>query len=332
MTHQTPERRGRSRRREDIERERLFELTRDLLCVTGLDGAFRQINPAFERALGHTIAQLTTHPFIAFVMPEDRERSLEEFIRLRGGAETVSFENRFLHADGSYRWLQWNATPDPERGVVYAVARDITERKNQDAELARLANLVESIHDAIIRMSLHGVIESWNSAAEEIFGYPAYEVQDKPMSLLIPPGHVDHLPQILSDIRRGQRISHYETIRRRKDGAVINVSLTLSPVRDPAGNIVAASAIARDITDRKSAEAERLSLLQRLEHALARTKRMTGGLPVCASCKRVRDDQGFWHEVIDYIADHSDAKPVPALCETCAEAQGAAGPPLQPGP
>ena len=76
-------------------------------------------------------------------------------------------------------------------------------------------------------MSLHGVIESWNSAAGEIFGYPAYEVQDKPMSLLIPPGHVDHLPQILSDIRRGQRISHYDTIRRRKDGAVINVSLTL---------------------------------------------------------------------------------------------------------
>ncbi len=332
MTQPPSERRGRSRRREDIERERLFELTRDLLCVVAFDGVFRQINPAFERALGHSIEQLTTHPFIEFVMPEDRERSLAEFHRVRSGEETHTFENRFLHADGSYRWLQWNATPDPEHGVVYAVARDITERKMQDAELAQLANLVESSHDAIIRMSLHGVVESWNSAAEEIFGYPAYEMQDKPMSLLIPPGHVDHLPQILSDIRRGQRISHYETIRRRKDGAVINVSLTLSPVRDAAGTIVAASAIARDITDRKSAESERLSLLQKLEHALARTKRMTGGLPVCSSCKRVRDDRGFWHDVTEYIADHSDAKPVPALCDTCAEAQGATGPSLEPGP
>jgi PAS domain S-box-containing protein len=251
-------------------------------------------------------------------------------MRVRDGAETLTFENRFLHADGSYRWLQWNATRDEERGVIYAVARDITERKTQDAELAQLASLVESSHDAIIRMSLHGVVESWNSAAEEIFGYPAHEVQDKPMSLLIPPGHVDHLPQILDGIRRGQKISHYDTIRRRKDGTVINVSLTLSPVRDAAGEIVGASAIARDITERKTAESERLSLMQKLEHALARTKRMTGGLPVCTSCKRVRDERGYWHDVMEYIGDHSDAQPIPALCEDCVERSGATDPMAEP--
>ncbi|MEK6609981.1 MAG: PAS domain S-box protein [Gemmatimonadota bacterium] len=321
-----PDRRGRSRRREDLERDRLFELTRDMLCVSGFDGVFRQVNPAFERALGHTLAELKSKPFIEFVMPEDRERSLEEFRRVRGGAETVTFENRFLHADGSYRWLQWNATTDPEHEVIYGVARDITERKSQEAELARLASVVASSNDAIIGMSLHGVVEHWNPAAEDIFGYPGYEMHDKPLSLLIPPGHVDHLPQILDSIRRGQRIAHYETIRRRKDGAVINVSLTVSPVRDAAGHITGASAVARDITDRKQAEAERLALMQKLEHALARTKRMTGGLPVCTSCKRVRDDRGFWHEVMDFIADHSDAKPVPALCESCAERTGASGP------
>lgn len=322
----TDERRRRSRRLADIERDRLFTLTRDLLCVTGFDGVFRQINPAFERALGHALQELTTHPFIEFVMPEDRERSMDEFRRLRAGAETVTFESRFLHADGSYRWLQWNATPDAEHQVIYAVARDITERKSQETELARLANVVASSNDAIIGMSLHGVVEHWNPAAEEIFGYPAYEVQDKPLSLLIPPGHVDHLPQVLDGIRRGQRIAHYETIRRRKDGAVINVSLTVSPVRDASGNIVGASAIARDITERKQAEAERLSLMQKLEHALARTKRMTGGLPVCTSCKRVRDQSGYWHDVEEYIADHSDAKPIPALCESCAEKTGSTGP------
>src|SRR5438128_2658501 len=91
--------------------------------------------------------------------------------RCVAGGVVVTFENRFLHADGSSRWLQWNASPDPEGQVIYAAARDITDRKGQEAELARLASIVESSNDAIIGMSLGGVVETWNAAAEEIFGY-----------------------------------------------------------------------------------------------------------------------------------------------------------------
>jgi PAS domain S-box-containing protein len=309
-----PQRRTKSRRREDQERERLFTMSLDMLCVCGFDATFRQINPAFERVLGYSANELTTRPFLDFVLEEDRERSKEAFKHAAAGGTVITFENRFLHADGSSRWLQWNAAPDPEGGVIYATARDITDRKRAEVELARLASIVESSNDAIIGMSLGGVIETWNAAAEEVFGYRASEVQDKPMSLLIPPGHADHLRQHLDQIRRGQKVTHYETIRRRQDGTVIAVSLTLSPVRDASGNVVGASLIARDITDRRQGEKERLELLQQLQHALSRSKRLTGRILYCTECKKIRSETGRWIDVERYIEDYSDADPVPAKC------------------
>ena len=308
------QRRTTSRRREDLERERLFTMSLDMLCVCGFDGVFRQINPAFERILGYDASALTTRPFLEFVLEEDRERSKDAFKRCVAGGHVIIFENRFRHADGSSRWLQWNAAPDLEAQVIYATARDITERKRNEAELARLASIVESSNDAIILMSLGGVIESWNRAAEDVFGYRAAEMQDKPMSMLIPMGHADHLGQHLDQIRRGQKVTHYETIRRRQDGVVISVSLTLSPVRDAAGDITGASLIARDITDRRQGEKERLDLLQQLQHALARSKRLAGRLPYCVDCKRIRSETGRWIDVERYLDDYSDAEPIPSHC------------------
>jgi PAS domain S-box-containing protein len=308
------ERRAKSRRLEDVERDNLFALAADMLCVCGFDGVFRQINPAFERVLGYSGDELTSHPFLAFVIAEDRDASMREFQNAVSGGAVVTFENRFRHKDGSSRWLQWNATPDVERQLIYATARDITERRRVEAEVARLAAIVESSDDAIIGVSLGGVIQTWNAAAVEMFGWGEAEVQDKPLSLLIPPGHADHLLQVLDQIRRGQRVMHYETIRRRQDGEVINVSLSVSPVRDPAGQITGASVIMRDITERKKAERERLDLLQQLQHALARSKRLTGMVHYCTVCKRVRTENGRWFEVERYIDDYSDANPVPGLC------------------
>jgi PAS domain S-box-containing protein len=309
------QRRAQSRRREDQERDRLFELSLDLLCVCGFDGVFRQINPAFERVLGYNQGELNTRPFLEFVLEEDRVASQQQFSACVHGGKVVTFENRFRHADGSTRWLEWNAAPDKDARVIYATARDITDRKGVETEVARLASIVESSHDAIIGMSLGGVIETWNAAAEEMFGYRFAEVQDKPMSLLIPPGHADHLPQHLEQIRRGGRISHYETIRRTKDGTIINVALTLSPVHDALANIRGASLIARDITDRKLADKQRLELLQQLQHALARSKRLTGTIHYCEICKKIQSGEtGHWIPVERYIDDFSDANPIPALC------------------
>jgi len=138
-------------------------------------------------------------------------------------------------------------------GVVL-VFRDITERRRAEAVRTRLAAIVESSDDAIISKTLEGIITSWNQGAERLYGYTAAEVVGQPIGLLIPPDMPDDLPEIMAQLRRGERIDHYETQRVAKDGTRLDISLTISPLRDGAGQIIGASAIARDITARKRAE------------------------------------------------------------------------------
>jgi PAS domain S-box-containing protein len=132
---------------------------------------------------------------------------------------------------------------------------DVTEWKLAEQASARLIALVESSEDAIISKDLNGIVISWNQAAERIFGYTAEEVIGKSITLLIPPERYDEEPSILERIRRGERVEHYETVRQRKDGSLLDISLTVSPIRNAAGNIVGASTIAREITRRKQMEA-----------------------------------------------------------------------------
>jgi PAS domain S-box-containing protein len=133
----------------------------------------------------------------------------------------------------------------------------------------RLAAIVDSSEDAIIGKTLDGTIISWNKAAERIFGYTAEEIVGRPVTTLAPPGMAEDMLNILNRIRRGERIEYYETRRRRKDGQVIDVALTVSPIRDASGRVVGASKIARDITERKLREAERARLLDRERQARA---------------------------------------------------------------
>ena len=158
---------------------------------------------------------------------------------------------------------------DQDVGRVWSF-RDITERRRAEEIRFRLAAVVESSDDAIVSKTLEGVITTWNKGAERIFGYSAEEVVGKPITILIPPDRIDEEPVILEKLRRGERIDHYETVRMRKDGTLLFVSLTVSPVRDSRGKIVGVSKIARDITDRKRAE-EALRDEKRILELLNRT-------------------------------------------------------------
>ena len=137
-----------------------------------------------------------------------------------------------------------------------------TVRDKLDAELldheqtrARLAAIVSSSEDAIVSKDLNGIITTWNDGAERLFGYTADEVVGKSVTILIPDDHIDEEPRILERIRRGGIVDHYETIRRRKDGSLVEISLTVSPLRDASGTIIGASKIARDITKGKAIDA-----------------------------------------------------------------------------
>jgi len=143
---------------------------------------------------------------------------------------------------------------------------DITERRQAEVASQRLAAIVESSEDAVLTKDLNGIIMSWNQGAERLFGYTAEEAIGKPVTILIPTDRHDEEAGILARIRRGERIDHYETIRRRKDGSGIDISLTVSPLKNSKGTIIGASKIARDIGERRRAQKQQHLLLREMDH------------------------------------------------------------------
>ena len=153
---------------------------------------------------------------------------------------------------------RWVADRDA-RGKIISILesnRDISESKRAQEAFARLAAIVESSEDAIVAKTLDGTITNWNKAAERIFGYSAEEAIGQQITLIVPPDRLDEEADILASLRRGERIDHFETVRKRKDGTLLDISVTISPVKDAEGRVIGASKVARDITERK-----RLALL-----------------------------------------------------------------------
>ncbi|HEY7545429.1 MAG TPA: PAS domain S-box protein, partial [Blastocatellia bacterium] len=168
-------------------------------------------------------------------------------------------------------WYEMRAYPSKDGLAVYS--QEITERKRVEEISSHLAAIVESSDDAIISKSLEGTILSWNKGAMRIFGYSAEEIIGKSIYILIPPDRTDEEPRIIERLRRGESIESYETVRVAKDGRMVNISLTVSPIKDKSGKVIAASKIARDITERKQMEREREQLLAREQAARAEAER-----------------------------------------------------------
>ncbi|MBC8003517.1 MAG: PAS domain S-box protein, partial [Opitutaceae bacterium] len=215
----------------------------------------------------------TFDDFSRDIHPQDRERVLakvQESIERRGDYRN---EYRIIRPDGALCWIEARGKifvddhGDPER--MAGICLDITERRNLEEVQSRLAAVVEFSDDAIVSKTLEGIITTWNHGAQRVFGYAASEVIGKPVTILIPENRLNEESEILARVRAGVGIEPYETIRRRKDGRLLNVSLTVSPIKDARGTIIGASKIARDITQRKQAEAENARLYQELQQANA---------------------------------------------------------------
>jgi PAS domain S-box-containing protein len=226
------------------------------------------VNQAYLEFLGVSEAEVLGDKWAEFVHPEDSEdyvKAYHEAVSRRGRFEA---EFRFRRRDGEYRWMRTAGMPRFEGGEFKGYVGssfEVHERKLAEAAMAQMAAIVESSDDAIIGKDLKGIITSWNEGAERLFGYTAAEVIGKPVTILIPPGRLNEEPYILERLRRGERVDHYETVRRRKDGSEVDFSLTVSPVRDKSGKVIGASKIARDISGRRQAE-------ERLKEALARER------------------------------------------------------------
>jgi PAS domain S-box-containing protein len=205
--------------------------------------------------------------------------------------------------------------PSIERELREAESRQA--RRQAEDSLAYLAAIVESSDDAIIGKTLDGTILSWNGGAERMYGYRAEEVQGRSISMLVPASRPEELAKIYSRIKEGEQIERYETVRLTKTGASIDVSLTLSPIKNSSGKIIGVSAIERNISARKQEEADRLKLIYELTEALGKIKTLNGLLPICSSCKQIRDDKGYWQKVESYISEHTDVEFTHGICPDC---------------
>ena len=242
----------------------------DAIISKDLDGIISSWNNAASRLFGYEAAEVIGKP-VTILIPQDR-RDEELFIlqQIRRGERIDHYETVRRRRDGGLIDVSLTVSPvrNAQGKIIGAskIARDITKRKREVDAALLLASVVETSDDAIISKNLDGIITSWNKGAERIFGYMAEEIIGKSVKVLIPRENHAEEDTILERIRRGQRIEHYETIRQRKHGSLINVSLTVSPVADPQGKIVGASKIARDITERKRTEAQISLLAREAEH------------------------------------------------------------------
>ena len=225
------------------------------------DGRLGLTNKAFEQLTGYSSEELRSIDWgKTLTPPEWVEIEHQKLDELHRTGLPIRYEKEYIRKDGTRVPIELlvHMVSDEEGKPLYyySFITDITQRKQAEEVQGRLAAIVETADDAIIGKDLNGIIHTWNVGAETIFGYKAEEVIGKNISILVPPGLADEVPEILSRIKRGQHIEQFETKRMRKDGTIIPVSLIFSAIKDSNGRIIGASKIAHDITDSKLAEEE----------------------------------------------------------------------------
>jgi PAS domain S-box-containing protein len=270
--------------REKEERFRtMADTTPVMLWLAGADGLCNFFNQSWLDFTGRTMEQETGYGWADNVHPDDLRRCLDNYMSSLEGRAAFTIEYQLRRFDGAYRWVLSNGVPRyTKEGDFIGFAGscvDIADRKQAEEAAHSLASIVESSEDAIIAKRLDGAIVSWNAAAERIYGYAADEVKGKHISLLAPEEHRSELTSIFEMLKRGESIPHLETVRRTKDGRLIDVALTISPTYDSAGHITGASTIARDITDRKRVEQERSLLAAQIENERQRLNNVVANVP-----------------------------------------------------
>jgi PAS domain S-box-containing protein len=233
----------------------IIESSEDAILSKDLDGVIRSCNPATQRIFGYTPDELIGRP-VRMLIPAERQAEEDDILRrLRRGERVSHFETVRVTKEG--RRIDVSLTISPVRdasGVIIGaskIVRDITQQQRARVLEAYLAAIVESSEDAVLSKDLNGTIQSCNLSAQRLFGYSAAELTGQSIRILIPPDRQLEEEEILARIRRGERIQHYETVRLTKSGDPLDISLSVSPIRDASGTIVGVAKIARDITEQK---------------------------------------------------------------------------------
>ncbi len=263
VLQQQPELANQKQNQSVKELERFFSVTPSMLCIAGFDGYFKRLNDGFQQVLGYTNEELCAQPFINFVHPDDRAATIAEIENIEKGKITISFENRYLAKDGSYRWFLWTATPYLQEQKIYAAARDITERKNIESALKES----EERWQLALRGANDGIWD-WNVVTNEVFfskrwkemlGYREDEIQNnlEEWSKRVHPEDIDWVTELIQE-HFAQKTSFYISEHRVlcKDGSYKWILDRGQALWDEAGNVIRMAGSHTDITNRKRAELE----------------------------------------------------------------------------
>ena len=299
-------------REKEAELERIITQTPFMLTRCTRDLHYRYVSHAYAKMLGFTPERLAGKPIVDVIGKEGLKAIRPYIEKVLTGTE-VEYEQDVPFTGIGNRFLHTVYIPDrDESGNVIgwmASIADLTERRKTEAAALRLASVVRSSHDAIVAKTLKGIITDWNESAERIFGYTAKEIIGQSILTLIPKDRHDEETEILRKIRRGDSIDHYQTVRRRKDGKLIDVSLTISPVKDADGKIVGVSKIARDITKQR-----------RVERQLAEQARLLDLSNEAILVRDAEDRIAYWNhgaaELYGYSADEALGKVTHELLRT----------------
>jgi len=249
-----------------------------MICMSGTDKLCYYFNKSWLDFVGRTLEQEQGNRWAENVHPDDFDRCLQIYVSSFDARHPFEMEYRLRHHSGEYRWILDHGVPryasDGTFEGYVGGCLDIHDQKEAAVARQRLAAIVESSDDAIVSKDLRGVVTSWNPGAEKMFGWTAEEMIGRSILTIIPPELQGDEERILATIARGERIEHFDTVRVTKTGKRVEVSLTVSPVKDEAGRIVGAAKIARDITQQKKAEralrtTEKLASVGRLAATIA---------------------------------------------------------------
>jgi PAS domain S-box-containing protein len=250
----------------------IMDSSDEAIITTDRDGVVTAWNGAAEKLFGYASGDAIGQPIADLIVPPDRlDEDRDIAARIGRGESIERLPTVRRTRDGHRLFIAVTLSPIRDgRGRVTGtaqLARDVTEQRRADEVRARLAAIVESSADAVISKDLDGVIQSWNPGAEKLFGYSAAEAVGRHITMIVPPERRAEEEEVLAHVRRGEKVDHFETVRIAKDGRRIEISLTVSPVRNAAGDIIGASKIARDISAQRRAAAERADLLAREQAA-----------------------------------------------------------------
>lgn len=250
----------------------VIESSDDAIISKDLNGTVTSWNKSAERIFGYTALEMIGRPILTLIPDNRMEEEPAILLRIRSGERVDHFETKRRRKDG--RIIDVSLTISPIKNVegkiigVSKIARDITDWKGAEASSAILSAIIASTDDAIISKDLNSMITSWNPSAERIFGYTASEMIGQSILKLIPADRQGEETMILSKLKAGERVEHFETKRLHKDGYLIDVSLTISPVKDSQGRIIGLSKIARDITDKRLEEQRKYDFIAIVSHEL----------------------------------------------------------------